>query len=182
MVVIAHPLTPSLVRRGSGGFCNPLIDFQLLFRGFNSSCRLAQGKSLFVPVLRQAMTRVVMMKGRTRMAWRRLVSPWGEGEKESLVSHPKTIMKDARSQSSRTHAPQARRHAARPPSTAQAGRQGEMVLLCTTTVVGGGGRPNAVCSSVLVCVKGRLLSVKLQGRKTKDKTEIDRYRENWKSI
>lgn len=119
------------------------------------------------------MTRVVMMKGRTRMAWRRLVSPWGEGEKESLVSHPKTIMKDARSQSSRTHAPQARRHAARPPSTAQAGRQGEMVLLCTTTVVGGGGRPNAVCSSVLVCVKGRLLSVKLQGRKTKDKTEID---------
>lgn len=135
-----------------------------------------------MPVLRQAMTRVVMMKGRTRMAWRRLVSPWGEGEKESLVSHPKTIMKDARSQSSRTHAPQARRHAARPPSTAQAGRQGEMVLLCTTTVVGGGGRPNAVCSSVLVCVKGRLLSVKLQGRKTKDKTEIDRYRENWKSI
>lgn len=86
------------------------------------------------------------------MAWRRLVSPWGEGEKESLVSHPKTIMKDARSQSSRTHAPQARRHAARPPSTAQAGRQGEMVLLCTTTVVGGLGRPNAVCSSVLVCV------------------------------
>lgn len=34
-----------MVRRGSGGFCNPLIDFQLLFRGFNSSCRLAQGKS-----------------------------------------------------------------------------------------------------------------------------------------
>lgn len=73
------------------------------------------------------MTRVVMMKGRTRMAWRRLVSPWGEGEKESLVSHPKTIMKDARSQSSRTHAPQARRHAARPPFHGpgrQAGRDG----------------------------------------------------------
>lgn len=109
-----HPL---LVRRGSGAFCNPLIDFQLLFRGvqFQFIVSSRTGKEFVCASAssgddwgddegpdEDGVAEVGIAEGGDGESER-----GRERERESLVSHPKTIMKDARSQSSeRTH----RRH------------------------------------------------------------------------